>query len=293
MKKFILLFFPFLLFAESSFNLLNMPYIGKNNALGNIKSVVYSGVENLFNNPSLINQELKSHIIFNYQKAYLDMNTYKLGYMYSIDSSLGVGFNLLNSKIDNIEVRNKPGDPVGKFDYNIFISNIGFSYKIYDNIVLGASFNYANQNLLIDDESAYYFNLGVYYNNILEGLNAGAYIDNVGESNGMRNVKSKLPKLLGVGISYKFNEIYSDLLPTLYYEYENNITDKRNNNKIALSIDYKQKIIGMLGYMMNNDIYNLTYGFGISFEHYYFLYSYLPTKYGLGNNHSVTLKLNW
>lgn len=293
MKKFLFLFLPFLLMAESSFNFLNMPFISKSNALGNIKSVVNSGVENLFNNPSLINLELKNHIALNYQKAYLDMNTYKFGYMYSVDSSLGVGFNLLNSKITNIEVRNKPGDPQSKFDYNIIISNIGFSYKLYHNIVMGASFNYANQNLLIDDESAYFINLGLYYNNIIECLDAGVYIDNIGESTGMRNVKSKLPKLFGIGINYKFNEIYSDLLPVLYYEYENNITDKSNNTKIALSIDYKQKIVVMLGYMINNDVYKMTYGFGISFENYYFLYSYLPIKYGLGNNHSVTLKINW
>ncbi|HOJ36798.1 MAG TPA: hypothetical protein PLI27_00885 [Ignavibacteriales bacterium] len=295
MKKVLLLIFPLFVFAQSSFSFLNMPFIGKNSAAANIKSVISSGADNLFNNPSLLNKNIyKNHILFSYQRAYQDLNTYKLGYFTKYDSNLSFGTNILNSKIENIEIRTRPGEPQGKFDYNLFLTNIGTSYKIDKDLYVGLSLNYIYQTLSIDDESGYFVNMGLFYNDIIDKLSLGLYLNNYGNSNGLRNQKSKLPKTSGMGIVYQLTNIGNIGINTdYYYELEYNIVDKKGLNKIAIDIDYNRIMNVMIGYIINNEIYSFTYGFGITFGNINFYYSYLPTKYQMGVNNSLNLKINW
>ncbi len=295
MKKVLLLLLPLFVFAQSSFSFLNMPFIGKNSAGANIKSVINSGSDNLFNNPSLLNKNIsKNHVLFSYQRAYQDLNTLKFGYFTKYDTNLSFGTNILNSKIENFEIRTRPGEPQGNFDYNLFLTNFGTSYKINKDLYVGISLNYIYQSLSIDDESGYFINMGLYYNNIIDNLKLGLFLNNYGNTNGLRNQKSKLPKTSGMGFVYQLINIGNTELNTdYYYELEYNIIDKKSLNKIAIDLDYKRVINVMIGYIINNDIYSFTYGFGITFENINFYYSYLPTKYQMGGNISLNLQINW
>lgn len=282
-----------IIYANNSFTSFKVPFFSNSASLSNNISCVNNGSANNFTNPSLLNYIKNNEISINYQKLYQDMFSYQLGYGTKL-GDIAYSLNIMNTKISDIEIRKRPGDPEGEFSYNVIVTNVGLAYKLNGNISLGAAFNYANQQILVDDESAYFVNFGLFYKNLIDNLDYGFSINNLGSTNGLRNSKSELPVSFSTGFLYnirKFNAEKIDL--NLLYELEKIKNESLIKNKIAFEAKYDNLINLRMGYIFNNDVYNFTFGLGLMFNNYELNYSYLPVKYSLGDNHSIGIKINW
>ena len=81
-------------------------------------------------NPAMMNATENGNVTAMYNSSMMDMTNNYVGAKFRMNK-LGIGIGLIHTTVNDIEVRNIPGEPLEKFDATNFSGGLSLSYEVY------------------------------------------------------------------------------------------------------------------------------------------------------------------
>ncbi len=67
-----------------------------------------------------------------------------------------------STKISNIELRTRPGEPEATFNAHYFYGGLGTGFILFNDFSFGAQFKYLYENIYVDESNGYAFDFGLF-----------------------------------------------------------------------------------------------------------------------------------
>ena len=207
MKKFIvvILMAATSVFAQTAGNsglaFLKLGFGARNIAMGDLGVTGTGDVTSAYYNPALVTKNGNFQVIISHNELIQDTRSELLGAGFRL-FDIPFTFALNTTNISGFEVRTKPGPAESTFSVHYFWSSLSTGYQLMENLSVGATFKYIFEGLYSDEATGYGLDFGAHYEGIIEGLNVGASIRNLGSMSKLRNEKTKLPVDFRFGASY-------------------------------------------------------------------------------------------
>lgn len=267
---------------------LKIGFGARNMAMGNLGVVLSNDVGSGFYNPALLAENYNSQLMLTHNEWMTDVRSELIGASFNLFGLKFVaGFN--TTSISDIEVRTKPGDAVSTFNANYFYGSLSSGFNIYQKLSAGITFKFIHENLLTDQSRGIAFDFGIFYRDLIENLNIGAAVKNIGSMNELRAESTELPVDLSIGASYQyyFNEINSDLIFAAGYQ----TFTQTSENHINFGAEFLYDAFFALraGYSTGFETKGLTAGLGVIWNSISFDYAFIPFDYNLGNSHIISV----
>ncbi len=294
MKKLliILLFTSFGIIAQtaggSGMSFLKIGFGARNIAMSDLGVIGVNDLTALNYNPALLSQFKLPQLMLTHSQSIQDMSTQLVGASFEL-FGLPLAFGLNTTSISDIEIRTKPGEPQSTFDANYLFGSLSTGFKLYENLSAGFTVKYLYENLFSDESTGWAFDLGLSYLDIIDGVDIGASIKNLGSVDKLRNEAAQLPTDARFGISYSrpIESIKSDL--SLIGGVQKYLETDDIHLHIGGEFFYDELIAIRLGYMSDYESKGLTTGLGLYWEGINFDYAFTPYSYGLGSSHTISL----
>lgn len=241
-------------------------------------------------NPALLIESSTSSIGFMHNEWIQDLRT---DFLIGNSEIFGIPFfvTINSTKIAQIEIRTRPGNPEGTFDAHYFYGGVGTAFTLWNKLSVGIQFKYLYENIYIDESNGYAFDFGLFKKNLIENINAGFSFRNFGKVNKLSSESSQLPAEIRFGLSYS-----GDLSINLFRFYPSlDIQKFLDYNKIGLLIGiesvYDNLISLRSGFNSAKDLNNFSFGLGIKYKLFTFDYALIPFKENFGSANVISISL--
>jgi hypothetical protein len=199
----------------------------------------------------------------------------------------GIGFGILKSGVDNIEVRLAPGAALDKFNSENLSMNLSLGYKINDFVSIGLTSKLLYEKIYIDEASGTGFDFGCNYNK--DNSSFAFVISNIGSMNALRNSSTKLPTSFRFGGSYSFPLKNFNIVLCLdgFKVLDGGLFHLLTGGEVS----YKDFIFLRAGYQTNYENKAFSTGLGLKYKSLSFDYAFIPyyDSFGTGNIFSLGL----
>ena len=291
-KKIILtLFCASTMFAQSAGNtgvsFLKFGFGARNIAMSDLGVVGTNDFSAANYNPAFLNYNPKTQVSFTHNSLFSDLNSEMFGSSFEL-FGLNMGLLLNTTSINDIEVRNVPGEALTKISANYFAGGLSAGFGIAENLHVGATYKIIYESFFSDQATGYAFDLGALYTGIIENMNLGIAFRNLGSMNQLRIESSTLPSDLRAGLSYDFNlsEYYLDI--TAIGGFQKYLNQDESHFHFGAEALYDKMFAARLGFASGYDSKSITTGFGIIYKGLNLDYAYVPYNFGLGDSHIFT-----
>lgn len=278
--------------GKTGLSFLELGFGGRNSAMADLGVITGSGASSQIYNPALLTENKVPQIMFNHQSLMFDVSNQIIGVNFSL-GNIPFAAAVQTTSISDIEVRLVPGEPIAKFNAHYFMANISTGYEILNNLSAGISVKYIYEDLFTDNSNGIGVDFGLYYKDLIKGLNFGAAYRHLGSMNNLRSEATPMPENLRLGAVYNFDfETLSSgiQLACGYLKY----TDADNSHfQVAGEIVIKKALALRCGYITGFDTKDLTAGAGINWGNFNFDYAFIPYKYDLGNSHTISVSYDF
>lgn len=274
--------------GDTGLAFLKIGFGARNMAMGDLGVVLASDVGSGFYNPALLAENYSSQIMLTHNEWMTDVRSELIGASFNLFGlQFAAGFN--TTSIFDFEIRTKPGEPVSTFNANYFYGSLSTGFNIYQKLSAGLTFKFIHENLLTDQARGIAFDFGLFYRDVIENLNIGAAIKNIGSMNELRNESTELPMDVSIAASYNyyFNELNSDLTLAAGYQLFTQTSDSHVN--FGAEFLYDAVFALRTGYLTGYETKGLTTGAGIFWNSIRFDYAFIPLDYDLGNSHIISI----
>lgn len=241
-------------------------------------------------NPGAVFLGPAANVLAMHNESVLGVRTEFLAAKFKL-SKFGFGVSVNVASVDDIEVREIPGEPIDKFSARNFAVGLTAAYKLNEFFQFGITGKFLYEKIYIDNASGFAGDIGLLY--ARDKISAGFSLSNFGSMNELRNDASKLPTSVRLGGSYLFD------IPKL-------------NGSVRIGIDgfkvldggtlhanagaeflYKDLLAIRAGYQSGYENKFITTGLGIKYKGINLDYAFVPYKFSQGNSHTITLGYNF
>jgi hypothetical protein len=207
--------------------------------------------------------------------------------------SWALGLTLGLSSVDNIEVRQVPGEPVGTFDAKYFEVGLGGAVRISDAVRVGLTAKYLFEKLYTNDAGGYAFDLGATWRPVAEGtfsrLMTGVALANAGHMSPLNEESTVLPLSLRYGASWSLPVEALRGEAVFAAEGYSLLEESATHVNLGVEAHYAGAIFARVGYQTGWDVRGFTAGLGAAWRTVRFDYAYSPFSDGFAAGHTVTL----
>jgi hypothetical protein len=278
--------------GNSGLSFLKFGFGARNIAMGDAGVAASNDLSALFYNPSRLVSTEMNEVMFMHNEWIQDVRSEVGGIKWNMFSlPWAVGFNV--TTVDDIEVRERPGDPISKFNANYFFGSLSSGFKVIDDLNFGATFKYLYEGLLNDESTGYGFDFGFDYSTPIKGLTASTVIRNIGSMNELRAEKTKLPSEFRIGGAYNFNHQPTKFDFIVVGEFQKYLETDDIHINGGTEIMYDHTFALRLGYQSGYEARNFTGGIGIMWGNLRFDYAYMPFSLGLGNANLFSIQFKF
>jgi hypothetical protein len=241
-------------------------------------------------NPAALFNGSKINLVFMHNEQILGARTEFLAGKIT-GNKFAFGFSLNNTAVDDIEVREIPGQPLETFNAQNFAMGLSIGYKVNKELSLGITGKFLFEKIYVDNASGFAVDLGGLYSK--EQLSLGLAISNLGSMSELRNQSTKLPVSVRGGGSYLlFIPGLTSALRIGVDGYKVLDGGKMHANAGAEFL-YKDFLALRVGYQSGYENKSLTTGIGIKYKSVNLDYAFVPYKFSLGSSHTITLGTNF
>jgi hypothetical protein len=284
-----------LIFAQSAGNsglsFLKLGFGARNVALGEAGTSMANDVTSLFYNSSRLTEDSKTEIFLMHNEWIQGIQSEILGVKFNfLGLPFGFGFN--STSINNIEIREKPGETEGSFNAHYVFGTLATGYEINKNISVGASIKYIYEGLWVDEANGWGFDFSSTYK-VNADWRFSAALRNIGVMNKLRNESTKLPTEFRVGSSYDLFFPVQKISASIGTEFQKYINYDDYHILIGSEVVYDNTFALRLGYQTMYESKNITTGFGLFWGGLNFDYALTPVSNDLGTGHTFSLKLSF
>jgi len=174
--------------------------------------------------------------------------------------------------------------------HNIALAG-SYATTIFETWQVGAQIKYLYEKYYLESADGFAFDLGLLHQNLLDDLNFGFVIQNIGSMSKLRNEATPLPLTAKAGLSYRlpWEMLQSRPLMAADFSYY-----KGSNGRVNLGLEYDLYSYMTLrtGYVIGSETMNFTAGIGINYQPLTISYAFVPFQYDLGNSHRFSLVWN-
>lgn len=261
----------------------------RNIAMGDLGVVGVTDLTSLHYNPALLSNYKNPQIMLTHNQSIQDMSTQLIGASFSFwGLPLALGVN--TTSINDIQVRTIASEkPQSTFNAHYLFVSISTGINLMDNLSVGATSKYVYENLLSDESSGYLFDFGLSYQNIIDGLDFGASIKNLGSLSELRNEKTVMPSDLRLGLAYSINVNSINSVVNVLGGVQKYLDTDDTHIHTGGELFYDNIIALRLGYMTGYKSKGLTTGLGLFWKGINFDYAFTPYTYALGSIHTISL----
>ena len=248
-----------------------------------------SDPSSVYYNPAAVNLQTSASVMFTHQMWIQDLTSEIITANFTF-WGLPFSFGVNTTKVKGFEIRTKPtAEPDGNFNANYFYGNISTGFSIIQNLEFGVTIKYLYEGLLSDDASGTGYDFGLLYTNLIDNLNVGASIRNLGSMNALRNEKTKLPADFIINSTYKlaFDNSSIDVLPVVGIQKYLDVDNLHIH--IGNEVVYDKQFSLRLGYITGYESKGITAGAGFYWNSLNIDYAFTPFGYGIGNANTISL----
>ena len=298
MKKTLLIIFlsSIVIFAQSAGNsglaFLKFGFGARNIAMGDAGVAASNDLSAMYYNPSRLVSTEMNEVMFMHNEWIQDVRSEVGGIKWNMfNLPWAVGFNV--TTVSDIEVREKPGEPISKFNANYFFGSLSSGFTVINDLDFGVTIKYLYEGLLNNESSGYGFDFGLNYFTPVEGLTASAVVKNIGTMSELRVEKTKLPSEFRLGGAYNFGFSTAKLDFILAAEFQKYLETDDIHINGGGEIIYNQTFAARVGYQSGYEARNFTGGIGIMWGNLRLDYAYMPFSLGLGNANLFSIQFKF
>lgn len=253
-------------------------------AMGESFSSVAEDATAFIYNPAMLNFGEKTNIYLSHNVGLFDQKNSFLGAKINLNK-INLGFGLLRSGVDDIEVRLTPGAPIEKFNSQNLSLGLSGSYEIYKNLSLGITGKFLYEKIFTDEASGFAVDLGTSYRQ--NNLTFGFMVANIGSMNELNKVSTKLPTLVRFGGSYKNNfDKFSIVVSADGFKVLNG---GKFHIHSGIEGGYKDLLFVRAGYQTNYDNKGFSAGIGFKYMGITIDYALVPYYDTFGTGNTISL----
>ena len=262
-------------------------------AMGEAYTALANDASATFWNPAnLAHTEFNSVVLSHNQ--WLQDITHNFAAVHLIRGEHNIAFSFNVISVPGIEIRDytASADPIGKSSvYNLYFGG-AYATNISDNWSIGGQIKYYYEKMHLVSAGGFGVDLGVLGKEVIKDMDWGLSIQNIGKMGKLLNNSTELPLLVRTGIGYSLPWKIS----------ENNIIAAADlvyiiNDAFRFNIGAEAKLMDQfalrLGYVLGNDSYDFTAGFGLQLSRYQLAYAFVPYKYDLENSHRFSVNIKF
>ncbi|MCX7878067.1 MAG: PorV/PorQ family protein [Ignavibacteria bacterium] len=242
-------------------------------------------------NPAALFSGSDVNLIFMHSQTSFGVRSEYLAFKLRTKGRFAFGLSLNNTAVNDIEIREIPGEPIGTFNAQNFAFGISASYKFNEMLSLGATGKFLFEKIYVDNASGFAADIGVIYRKDIFSL--GLSFSNFGTMSELRNKSTKLPSSVRLGGSYlfKLKGIGADLL--ISSDGYKVLDGGKFHVHIGSEFVYKNFLSLRAGYQSGYENRNITAGIGVKYNIFTLDYSFIPYRYSTGLGHTITLGANF
>ena len=264
----------------------------RNIALGDAGASVSNDLSALYYNPARLLSFEGNQAMFMHSEWIQDVTSEVGGIKWDMfNLPWAVGFNV--TSVDDIEVREKPGEAISTFNANYFFMSLSTGFKVIDDLDFGTTFKYLYEGILSNQSAGYAFDFGLNYITPVQGLTISTVIRNIGSMNNLAEVGSKLPLDFHLGGAYSYDIQKAKLALVVTSEIQKYIDNDDIHFNNGLEILYNNTFAARIGYQTGYEARGITAGIGVEWGSLRFDYAYQPFSYGLGNANQFSLQFTF
>ena len=265
---------------------LNLPLSARSASLSGATVADIGTHSSSFVNPANLWTEGPTSVLLSHSQWIQDIQSEIVGTQ--IPFSFGTfGLTVLNTNVRGIEIRERPGPPLGTFTARFATFQAGFATKVSDGLLVGGALKYIYEKLYVDEATGIGFDFGAAYRTPVEGLTAGISMTNLGELGEFRNDASQLPAVGRIGASYIL--LYGEVMLTSSVALAKGLHQTQTHAQLGLEAVYDHMLALRIGYEAGYETRGVAAGLGIRYSILQFDYAYLPFSLGLGDAHLFSI----
>ncbi|MBN1639062.1 MAG: PorV/PorQ family protein [Ignavibacteriales bacterium] len=274
--------------GNSGLAFLKLGFGARNIAMSDLGVTTAKDVTALNYNPALITNLTQSQISFTHSEWIQDVkcDMLAIGFqLFGLPFVLGIN----STNIPDIEIRTGPGEAEATFNVHYLFGSVSTGFNIYNNLDLGLTFKYIYESFFHNKAKGFAGDIGLVYSNIIENLDAGISLKNIGDMEKLRVERTKLPADLRIGTSYtkKFEAINTDIV--FLTGLQKYLATDDVHVHFGTEFLYQNLIAIRLGYITGYESKDFSVGLGILWNSFNFDYAFTPFQYSLGSSHTISL----
>ena len=241
-------------------------------------------------NPAAMFMGSKVNVLFMHNEQVLGIRTEYIAAKVKYEK-FAFGLSLNNTSVDDIEIREIPGEPLGTFTAQNFAFGLSAGYKVNNNLSVGLTGKFLYEKIYVDNASGFAFDLGGIYS--LDKLSFGLSVTNLGSMNELLNESTKLPSAIRGGGSYLIDIPKISSAVRIGLDGYKVLDGGSVHANTGAEFLYKDFLALRVGYQSGYENKNLTTGIGIKYKAFTLDYAFVPYRYSIGSSHTITLGTNF
>ncbi len=237
-------------------------------------------------NPAAMFLGAKTNLVFMHNEQVLGVRTEFLAGKFKMNK-VAIGFSMNNTSVDEIQIREIPGESQGQFTAQNFAFGLSLGYKVNEQISLGVTGKFLFEKIYVDNASGIAFDLGGLYTK--DKLSIGAAFSNLGSMSELRNESTKLPSSVRFGASYYIDLLGISSRLIIGADGYKVLDGGQFHANTGAELLYKDFLALRVGYQSGYENKSITTGLGLKYKAFNLDYAFVPYKYSLGSSHTITL----
>ena len=202
--------------------------------------------------------------------------------------NLSFGLSINSTRMENIEIRTKPGPPIGTFDAQNAAVGLTTSYNLDSKFYFGLTTKILYEKIYVDEATGYSFDFGGIYSTTW-GTNIGLSIKNVGKMNKLENEVTNIPTSIRLGGVHKIYLMNNDAALSLASDVVSFTKEKETHLHLGTEFAYRNTIAVRFGYQTGYESRNFSAGIGFEYKMFRLDYAFIPFRYDFGSTHTFSL----
>lgn len=220
--------------------------------------------------------------------------THNFAAVHLIQGDHNIAFSLNIISVPGIEIRDETPteSPIGVASAQNMYLGMSYATTLMNEWSIGGQVKYFFEKYYLEEADGLAVDIGVIRKNLLENLDWGMVIQNIGKMEKLKNERTELPISLKSGVGYKLPWKIGEknILAATDVIY---VLDDAVRVNFGSEFSFLEMLNLRLGYIVGSDSYNFTAGFGLNYNRYQLSYAFVPFKYDLGNSHRFSLNIKF
>ena len=278
--------------GANGFALLKMEVDARAAAMGGAYTSVAEDASAAFWNPAgLAGSESKSFVFMHHSWIADLSQEFASAHLLTGKHNIAFSVNLLN--MSDIEIRDRNTDePDGTTEWIVFSGMISYATYIYHDYAVGLNLKYLFEKEYLEKASGWAMDLGAKKKNVIQGLDLGLTIQNIGQMSKLKNENTPLPLMVNIGIGYNLPVDLLGKQPLISADLQY-IKDESMYYHFGTQLEVYKYVTLRVGWITGNSLGQPTMGIGLNYSSFHFDYAYSMQQYNLDGNQRISLGINF